>query len=44
MVDSRRVKIMDDVIRDRFRVRGELYPQEDEFYAVDEQGNKMIDG
>ena len=41
MLDARKVRVMDDVIRDRFRVRRELYPQEDEYYAYDMQGNKV---
>ena len=41
MLDSRKVRIMDDVIRDRRRVRGELYPREDEFYALDSFGGKV---
>lgn len=41
MLDKHGKRITDDVIRDRLRVRAQLYPQEDERYAQDAKGETV---
>ena len=41
MLDKNGKRIADDVIRDRLRVRAQLYPQDDEVEAVDARGEKV---
>jgi len=41
LVDERGVRIVDEVIRERLRLRAELRPQEDEFVAIDHEGEKV---
>ena len=41
LIDDRGLRIVSDVMRDRFRVRQQLYPQDDEFYAIDPNGKKV---
>ena len=41
LVDKRGSKIADDTIRERFRVRAMMSPQQDEFVAVDASGKEV---
>ena len=41
MLDKNGKRIADDVIRDRLRVRAQLYPSQDEYEAVDARGEKV---
>jgi len=41
LIDERGLRIVDDVIRDRMRIRNQMFPQEDESYGVDCNGKKL---
>lgn len=41
LIDDRGLRIASEVMRDRFRVRAQLYPQDDEFFALDANGKKV---
>ena len=41
LIDERGVRVVDEVIRDRYRVRAQMHAQEDEFYALDCNGRRV---
>jgi len=42
LIDELGVRFVDDVIRDRLRVRGQMHAQDDEFYTIDFNGKKVV--